>query len=377
MLRIIADDKIPFLKGILEPYASIEYLPAQNINREVLRNADALLIRTLTKCNKSLLDGTSVKFIATATIGFDHIDTDYCEQRNINWVNAPGCNSSAVQQYWLAAILTLAEKYHLDLTALTLGIVGVGNVGAKVEKAARLLGMKVILNDPPRARTEGPEKFVPFAKILESSDIITIHVPLNWGGEDNTFHLFDNLVLDKMKKSSFLINTSRGEVVETGSLKMVLSEGKLAGALLDVWENEPSIDRELLGKVIISTPHIAGYSLEGKANATVMICNSFLNFFGLPAGISLPTLPPPHIPIILPEKNKISCPEIARQAVFHTYPVMDDHIRLQKSPASFEQQRGNYHFRREFPAYTVRFDKDNNEATEILEALGFSVYNKL
>jgi len=377
MLKVIADDNIPFLKGILEPYAFIEYLPASLITRETIKKADALLVRTRTKCDASLLDGTTVKFIATATIGFDHIDTEYCRSKNIHWVNAPGCNSSAVQQYWLSAILTLAEKNHFDLGKMTLGIIGAGNVGKKVERAARLFGMKVLLNDPPRARKEGSEGFVNLDEILESSDIISIHVPLNRGGEDNTFHLFDSNLLGKMKSGAWLINTARGEAVESEALKKNLSEGKLSGVILDVWENEPDIDPELLRNVFISTPHIAGYSLDGKANGTRMIVNSFYNFFGLPAGFTLPKLPPPFSPVILSKAENISCQEIVRQAVIHAYPIMDDHNTLHKAPSSFEQLRGSYPFRREFPAYIVKINNGSKEVIEILEGLGFSVENKL
>jgi erythronate-4-phosphate dehydrogenase len=374
MLRVIADDKIPFLKGILEPFASIKYLPAALITEEVLKNFDVLLIRTLTKCNSSLLEGSEIKFIATATIGYDHIDTEYCKSKNIHWVNAPGCNSSAVQQYWLAAILTLAENHQFQLSDKTLGIIGVGNVGSKVELAARLLGMKVKLNDPPRARNEGPSGFVGLDEILETSDIISLHVPLNRDREDKTFHLFDNSIFGKMKPGAILINTSRGEVVDTSALNKALLIGTVNAAMLDVWENEPNVDRKLLNKAFIATPHIAGYSHEGKANATAMIVESFSEYFDLPIhDFSIPSLPAPNDSEILIDANSCSFQEIIRRAVLHTYPIMHDHEILQKLPDSFKQQRSNYHFRREFPAYIIRLKNSSAETVNTLVKLGFIV----
>ncbi len=191
MIRIIADDKIPFLKGVLEPYAKITYLTGNQINRKAVMEADALLVRTRTRCNSELLEGTPVKYIGTATIGFDHIDTDYCEKNNIKWINAPGCNSSSVQQYIAAALLRIASESGFSLRDKTIGIVGVGNVGSKVQKLAGILGMKVILNDPPRARSERTKIFVSLENVLKESDIITLHVPLNMDGRDKTNHFFD------------------------------------------------------------------------------------------------------------------------------------------------------------------------------------------
>jgi len=236
-IKIIADDIIPFLKGVLEPYADIIYLPGNLINRESVMDADALLIRTRTKCNATLLEGTAVKFIATATIGFDHIDAEYYKSKYITWVNVPGCNSASVQQYITAALVTIAFNNDYNLSEKKLGIIGVGNVGSKVQKAAAVLGMKVKLNDPPRARKEGHGCFVSLDEILETSDIITIHVPLNKTGPDKTFHLFNAELFAKTKNGSWLINSSRGEVVETNAVKNALSSGKLSGAVLEVCEN--------------------------------------------------------------------------------------------------------------------------------------------
>jgi erythronate-4-phosphate dehydrogenase len=372
--RLIADDKIPFLKGVLEPYADIIYLPGNLISRESAMNADALLIRTRTKCNAALLEGTAVKFIATATIGYDHIDVEYCRSKQIKWVNVPGCNSASVQQYITAALVTLAFNNEYNLSEKTLGIVGVGNVGSKVQKAGAILGMKVKLNDPPRARTEGKSCFVSLDEILETSDIITIHVPLNITGPDKTLHLFDPELFGKMKDDSWLINTSRGEVVETDALKNALSSGRLSGAVLDVWENEPEIDLELLSQAYISTAHIAGYSIDGKAKGTSQVLQALSLFFGLPLLDFYPTmLPEPSVPEIVIEGAGKSSFQIVHEAVLHTYPIMKDHILLQRSPSTFEQQRGQYPVRREFPSYTVRLNHGKPKAVEMLLKLGFKI----
>ncbi len=373
-IKIVADDKIPFLHGVLEPYAEMIYMPGEKINGESVGDADALLIRTRTRCNKSLLEGTSVKFIATATIGFDHIDTEYCDSHNIVWFNAPGCNSSSVQQYITAVLMELCCRHNAKPEEITIGIVGVGNVGSKVYRNAELLGMKVKMNDPPRARKEGNAGFVSLDEIIETCDIITLHVPLNKTGTDNTFHLFNSGRFSKMKKGAWLFNTSRGEVVETSALKAALTTGILSGAVIDVWENEPHIDLELLKKVFIATPHIAGYSTDGKANGTSQVVRKLAEYFGLPlTGFYPQNLPQPAFPEITIDMAGKTILEVIRQSVFHTYMISDDYTRLITHPETFEQQRGRYPVRREFPAYTVNLLNGNSQTAETLQKLGFNV----
>lgn len=374
MIRIIADDKIPFLKGVLEPIAEVGYLPGRMMSNTLIKNADALLIRTRTKCTEKLLKDTPVKFIGTATIGFDHIDAQYCENNNIVWTNAPGCNSSSVAQYVTAALLKLYRDENYKIKGKTIGIVGVGNVGSKIEKTARLLGMKVLLNDPPRARIEGSEKFVSLNEILSESDIITLHVPLHHVGEDNTYHLFDEQCLNKMKKSAWLINSSRGEVTDNAALKKCLGSGKLRGAVLDVWENEPDIDYGLLAKTFIGTPHIAGYSIDGKANGTAMVVNSLCKYFDLPLKNWYPENVPAHdVPEIFIDCKGKSDEKILFQAVTYTYSIEDDDANFRFNAADFESLRGDYPFRREFRAFTVHLKNGNKNIHGILEGMGFIV----
>jgi erythronate-4-phosphate dehydrogenase len=373
-VKIIADDKIPFLRGVLDPYSEVVYLPWKEITHDVLIDADAILIRTRTKCNEQLLRSTNVRFIGTATIGFDHIDTRYCNSSNIFWTNAPGCNSSSVQQYIAASLLTIATVFSFSLREKTLGVIGVGNVGSKVVKLARILGMKVLLNDPPRARKEGGKEFVSIDKILREADIVTLHVPLTMAGEDRTHHLFDDIAFKKMKKGSWFFNTSRGEVTDTAALKNVLESSKMGGAVIDVWENEPDIDINLLSKVFLGTPHIAGYSTDGKANGTAMVVNSLSSFFNLPLENWYPdNVPQPPIPEIVIDGTGRTEEDIIMEAVLNTYNIKADDHKFRLSPSDFEKLRGDYPLRREFSSYSVNLTNSSEDTRAALGKMGFNI----
>jgi erythronate-4-phosphate dehydrogenase len=374
MVRIIADDKIPFLKGVLEPFARVTYLPGNQINRKSALGSDALLVRTRTKCNSELLMGTPVKFIGTATIGFDHIDTDYCEKNNIKWTNAPGCNSSSVQQYIAAALLRISAESGFSLKDKTIGIIGVGNVGSKVQKLANALGMKVIMNDPPRERKEGKKNFTDIGHLFTESDIITLHVPLNMDGLDKTFHFINNETFDQVKKGSWFINSSRGEVVETEALKNALNSEKIAGAVIDVWEREPEIDIPLMHMAFLATAHIAGYSADGKANGTAMIVKNLCESFNIPLTDWYPSeVPVPHEPVMTIDCIGKSTEDILRKVVMHTYNIVEDDIMLRFDPSLFEKERENYPVRREFSYYTINLKDGNQEIEKLLKDLGFKV----
>ncbi|MGB7969323.1 MAG: 4-phosphoerythronate dehydrogenase, partial [Methanobacterium sp.] len=233
-MKVIADKNIPHLKGVLEPFTDVEYIAGNQISREHLLDADALFTRTRTKCNAQLLHGTKVKFVATATIGFDHIDTDWCEKNGITWTNAPGCNAGSVYQYLASTLVTLSKKHGFKFEDRSLGVIGVGNVGRKIVNLAEYLGMRVLLCDPPKARTEGNCGYVSLNGILRECDIISCHVPLHMDGQDKTYHLINELILQKINPNTIIITTSRGEVVDNKALKTVLSSGKkLQGAVLD------------------------------------------------------------------------------------------------------------------------------------------------
>jgi erythronate-4-phosphate dehydrogenase len=370
-MKIIADDKIPFLTGVLESCAEVVYLPGAKVSPADVKDADAIITRTRTKCNEGLLRDSKVKFIATATIGYDHIDTQWVEANGIKWTNAPGCNSSSVAQYISSTLLNLACKHKISLRGKTLGVVGVGNVGSKVAKVGEALGMRVLRNDPPRADKEGSESFVDLAQVVTESDFITMHVPMDKAGKYPTYHLANGELFAAMKNSAFYINSSRGPVCDNAALKETLKQQGIAGAVLDVWENEPNLDLELLDLVDFGTPHIAGYSADGKANGTAMSINALSECFGLDFAGWYPS----DVPV--PEKTSIkissdgSFEEKMLAAVSLSYNIKDDSDRLRNSPATFEKQRGDYPLRREFPVFRV--ECSDKEVFEALIQLGFKV----
>lgn len=366
-MLVVIDDKIPLIQGVLEPYAEVVYLKGADIDAEAVRDADALIIRTRTICNEQLLKGSSVKFIATATIGFDHIDTQYCDANGITWTNAPGCNSGSVLQYIASVLAVLRLRWGIDVIEKTIGIVGVGNVGSKVEALCRHLGMKVLLCDPPRKDSEGGD-FVDYNYVLEHADIITHHVPLNAKGKYPTFHMFNDDVLTKLGQKPVIINTSRGEVVKTSSIKKAINNGLVEHVVLDVWENEPTIDIELLEQTLISTPHIAGYSADGKANGTAMSINALSKFFDLP----LLDWYPEEIPAVEP-KELLALNENVFEILNKTYNIEEDSDKLKYSPDKFEYFRGAYPIRREFGFYSVEVKPAANKIMQTLKNIGFKV----
>jgi erythronate-4-phosphate dehydrogenase len=373
-MKIVADDKIPYLKGVLEPFAEVVYLPGSEISRRDLKDADALLTRTRTKCDAGLLEGSPVKFIGTATIGYDHIDTKYCNERDVTWTNAPGCNSSSVNQYVASALVHLSRKFDFNLRDRVLGVVGVGNVGSKVVNTAELLGMRVYLCDPPRVREEGICGFISMEGILRECDIITFHVPLNCEGEDSTLHMVDRDMLGHLNPGTIIINTSRGEVADNLAVMEALDRGKLAGAVLDVWENEPRINTGLLSRCALGTPHIAGYSADGKARGTTMVVRELGRFFNL----GLEDWEPNYIQDPAEPFITVDCLDREEEDVFSeiinaTYRVEEDDRRLRAAPAEFEKQRGSYPVRREFGAYTLNLINNWPEIKRSCRKLGFKV----
>ena len=257
-MKIIVDNKIPYIHEAVEQIADeVVYLPGSGFTAGDVRDADALVIRTRTRCNRELLEGSKVKFIATATIGFDHIDVDYCDEAGIVWKNCPGCNAGSVEQYLHSVLLLLKRRKGVRLEESCLGIVGVGHVGSRIQRMAEALGMRVLLNDPPRA-DRGETEFVDLSVLARECDIITFHTPLNRNGKYKTFHLADADFFAGLQRKPFIVNTSRGEVIETLALLDALKTGRIRDAVIDTWENEPDIHPDLLQKVFLGTPHIAG-----------------------------------------------------------------------------------------------------------------------
>jgi len=373
-MKIIIDDKIPYIRGAFEGVAEVVYLPGSKTTQEVVKDADAMVTRTRTACNEKLLAGSSVKFIATATIGYDHIDTDFCDAVGIKWMNSPGCNSKSVEQYIASTLMVLAERKNIQLWDLCIGVVGVGNVGSKVARFCNLMGMKVLLNDPPRERAEGSVAFVSLKKVMDEADIITLHVPLNLKGEDSTFHLGNEVFFTELKRKPILINSCRGEVINTMAVKAALKSSEISAFVCDCWENEPDPDLELLAMTEIATPHIAGYSKDGKATGTQMSVKAISQFFGLglenwePSGVELPANP-----VIELEGSGLSTQEIIAKVILATYDIRNDDQAFRKNPEQFEQLRGDYPVRREFPAFTIIPKNVGVETLEVLKKFGFQI----
>ena len=340
-MKIVADNKVPFLQGVFEPYAEVVYIDGSRISHEDVLDADALIIRTRTRCDAALLDGTKVQMIATATIGMDHIDLPYCASRGIEVYNAEGCNAGGVMQYVFSALYGVAARKAIKLDDFTFGIVGVGHVGKLVEKMARYLGFKVLLCDPPRAAAEGPEAFCSLEYLLANSQIVTMHVPL----DESTRNMADKSFFDLMPVGSIFINASRGEVVDEDALMQSLP--KFGAVIIDTWKNEPHINEKLVDMVDIATPHIAGYSYQGKVNGTAASVQAVARHFGIESlyGFYPDDDKTGHEPVLLDLKGKKQG-EVA--AVFqYNYPIFTDDFRLRMEPEKFEKLRGSYQYRRD------------------------------
>ena len=340
-MKAVVDDKIPYINGMIEKLVDeVVYLPGARITHHDVIDADILVVRTRTLCNESLLDGSRVKLIVTATIGFDHLDTAYLDKAGIEWHNCPGCNATSVAQYVRNSLLLLEKEKGICLKKSKLGIVGVGHVGSAVEKECRSLMGEILLNDPPRQEKDGFPS-VDLQTVAEECDIITIHTPLITDGPHPTFHLFDSHLLGRLKKSAVLINCGRGEVVDNKALLDALDKGNLAEAIIDTWENEPDISRELLEKVYIGTPHIAGYSADGKANGTRMSLQWIAQWLNRQDIFLSMTVKAPSLP------DSITPPDDPAERQLLLYNPKDDSKRLKDNPDGFEFQRGNYPLRRE------------------------------
>lgn len=362
--KIIIDDAIPFVKGVFDNICDVVFKKGKDINAEDVRDADALVVRTRTKCDEKLLRESSLKIIASATIGTDHIDKSYCDQRNIKWANAPGCNSGSVYQYVASVLINLEKNKKIDFDKDVLGIVGVGNVGSKIEKLAQVLGIKVFCCDPPREKKENLGYFS-FDEILERCSVITFHVPYYKDGSNVTHHM-----LSDNNKDAFLnkviINTCRGEVLSDDTLHYLLKYDHLRGAVLDVWENEPRINEELLSLVDLATPHIAGYSVDGKSNGTqtaVRVVSEVLDLGLNGWKVNIPQ----KEKLIIDAKDK-SLTDI----ILETYDIKEDDKRLKSDLSSFEKFRANYPPRREFHNWTIVNVSDPILKGQLIE-LGFLI----
>lgn len=331
-IKIIIEHNIPFIKGVLDDLAHVEYLSSDQIDAKAMRYADALICRTRTHCNASLLDNSPCSFIATATIGTDHIDLDYCHRRGITVANAPGCNAPAVAQYVFASLAQVIDR---PISDYTIGIVGVGHVGKIVEQWATQLGMKVLLCDPPRAEVECTNNFVSLDEIAHQCDIITFHTPLTTSGKYPTHHICNEAFIASLKHRPIIINCARGGIFDTQAVIDALDANKISHVIVDCWEGEPLLNTTLLKKAIIATPHIAGYSREGKIRATAMALNALARHFNLP------------IPNVAQGIAPRAAENVTLQSIAESYNPLTDTQALKSSPTDFEALRNNYNYRKE------------------------------
>ncbi|MBM2845533.1 MAG: Erythronate-4-phosphate dehydrogenase, partial [Bacteroidetes bacterium] len=290
---IVVNRNTPAVVETFSRLGKVIALDTHEVTRESVRNADVLVVRSETRVDRGLLDGSRVRFVGTVTIGTDHVDLEYLAANGIGFASAPWSNANSVAEY-ITALLVWSKRTGEALNGKTIGVVGVGNVGSRVVRVARALGMNVILNDPPLARKTGDPAFLPLDELM-GAGVLTLHVPLARSGSDATYHLFDETRLCRMKRGSVLINTSRGAVVETNALRAVLASKQLSTAILDVWEDEPGIDLTLLNNVMLGTAHIAGYSLDGKLNALRMVYGEVCRFLGVSVEPDVPSSAHPEI----------------------------------------------------------------------------------
>lgn len=340
-LKIVADKAIPFLEGVFDPYADMTYLPGDKIGPEDVRDADVLMVRTRTKCNADLLEGSKVKFIATATIGTDHIDFPYCDSKGIVVRNAPGCNAGGVMEYVFSALYGLASRKSISLQGDTIGIIGVGHVGSLIERMGRALGFKILKCDPPRAEAEGSFGFCDLEYLLQNSQIVTLHVPL----DETTRGMANSEFFSLMKPGAFFINAARGEVVCDDALKAAIP--KLGPVIIDTWNHEPDIDLDLMDKVAIATPHIAGYSYQGKQNGTAAAVRAVAHYFGITELYEFfPKTDLPENEAVKLDLKDLNQGEIA-SVLQYNYPIFTDDFMLRLNPENFDKLRSEYNYRRE------------------------------
>lgn len=340
-LKIVADKAIPFLDGVFDPYADMTYLPGDKIGPEDVRDADVLMVRTRTKCNADLLEGSKVKFIATATIGTDHIDFPYCDSKGIVVRNAPGCNAGGVMEYVFSALYGLASRKSISLQGDTIGIIGVGHVGSLIERMGRALGFKILRCDPPRAEAEGSFGFCDLEYLLQNSQIVTLHVPL----DETTRGMANSEFFSLMQPGAFFINAARGEVVCDDALKAAIP--KLGPVIIDTWNHEPDIDLDLMDKVAIATPHIAGYSYQGKQNGTAAAVRAVAHYFGITELYEFfPKTDLPENEAVKLDLKDLNQGEIA-SVLQYNYPIFTDDFMLRLNPENFDKLRSEYNYRRE------------------------------
>ncbi|RDE23083.1 4-phosphoerythronate dehydrogenase PdxB [Motiliproteus coralliicola] len=387
-MRIVADENIPLVEAFFGHLGPIQRLPGRQMQAEQLAQADLLLVRSVTQVNQQLLAGSPVRYVASATIGTDHIDLGWLQQQGIAFDNAPGCNAESVVDYVVSALVNLAAQEGAELTHKRVGIVGVGNVGSRLQRRLESLGIECLLCDPPRAEREvseddgGEQGFVSLPTLLERCSVFCLHTPLTREGAHPSYHLFDDQVLAALPQGAWLINAGRGAVIDNQALLDCLPRRKDLKVVLDVWEPEPSINAELAALVEFGTPHIAGYSLEGRTRGTEMIYRSACRFLGIEPSRQLQSLlPTPALSRVQLDATAANEPDLAARLVRLVYDLRRDHHALQQvlagepdqRPAGFDLLRRNYPMRREFSSLQIGGLEAGSALAQQLQAFGFNL----
>lgn len=376
-MLIVADENIPLVDAFFAEFGEIRRLPGRQITRADVHDADVLLVRSVTKVDRDLLEGSAVRFVGTCTIGTDHLALDYFHQEGIQWSSAPGCNARGVVDYVLGSLLTLAEIEGADLNQRTYGVVGAGEVGGRLINVLKGLGFNVLVCDPPRQAAEGGD-YVSLEQIIERCDVISLHTPLDKSAENATWHLLDQKRLNQLKHGTWLINASRGPVIDNNALREVLTRREDLQAVLDVWEAEPQVDVELADLCVLATPHIAGYSLDGKQRGTAQIYQAFCDFLGQEAVIKLADLlPAPWLAKVELSADSDTAWALATVCRGVYDPRRDDADfrrslvgTVQEQKLAFDALRKHYPVRREIEGLQVRIEGESQGLTQMVKALG-------
>mgnify|MGYP001816158589 FL=1 len=379
-MKIVADENIPCVEQAFASLGEVTLLPGRGMQAADVRDADVLLVRSVTRVDASLLDHSAVRFVGSATIGFDHVDRAYLRERGIGFSTAPGSNATSAAEYVISVLMVLSAQQGIELAGRTVGIIGCGNVGSRVQQRLTALGMHCLVNDPPLQAQGGHDDFVPLEAVLQA-DVVTLHVPLETAGDNPTFHLVNAQRLQQLRPGAIFINTARGAVADNRALDDVLGRRDDLTVVLDVWENEPAISTSLLKKVALGTPHIAGYSIDGKLRGTAMIYQAACEYLDVPAewhaGDAIAAAPA----IRLTPDSQEDVLAIVREAVLAVYDVRADDARLRETLAlpdaerstAFDALRKNYPVRREFSESTIQLPRPADAAGMLLEKLGFRV----
>ena len=373
---IVADENMPAVETLFSSFGEVRRVAGRSLEPSQLADADTLLVRSITQVNTHLLsEAQQLEFVGSATIGMDHMDSDYLAERSIPFSNAAGCNADSVVDYAIAAVYEYAEQRALDPLSLSYGVVGAGNVGSRLVSRLNALGVNVVVSDPPRAQRESSFIDTPLAQLMAESDVVCCHLPLTLSGEHATHHLIDSALLHTLKPASLLLNAGRGPTIDGEALIQFAQQRTDVTCVMDVWEKEPAVDRGLAERVLIGTPHIAGYSLEGKLRGTYMLYERYCDVLGLPVASTFDSLFKAYPTPVL----ELTRQTTVQQVIQSVYSIMDDHQRFMDSltpmnsqPKAFDQLRKSYPIRREFSSLQLSGQTTESMKAE-LAALGFKV----